>query len=155
MSFTAAEKEILEKPFPVWQRKGPNYSIRMFLDRDEPMEWSARQATPTSEAAMDNVHDEHAGEQDQFGIHGLLSKANFGRKWGRGLMQSCSAEASSLFANDLHNSPRRSSIQRPIRRREQGGRQVQRGSSGFAESSTEGQGSRGAVHACRRRKLAG
>ena len=57
VSFTAAEEEVLEKPFPVWQRKLHNHTMRVLSDLGERMEWAANQATPISEAEEQDQDD--------------------------------------------------------------------------------------------------
>ena len=64
-NFGSCEEKSLEKSFPVWQRKMPNYIVSVFPDLREPLEWAAMTAVPITHQLVDQRFGSEADPTDQ------------------------------------------------------------------------------------------
>ena len=64
-NFGLGEERVLEKNFPVWQRKMLNYVVSIFIDLKEPLDWAITVPTPITDADLEKAFGHGADIIDQ------------------------------------------------------------------------------------------
>ena len=64
-NFGTGEEKVLEKTFPIWQRKLQNYVVSVYPDLQPAMEWAVMQGSPITDADIDDAYGNAADALDQ------------------------------------------------------------------------------------------
>ena len=65
-NFGTGDEKVLEKTFPIWQRKLQNYVVSVYPDLQPAMEWAVMQGSPITDADINDAYGDAADALDEF-----------------------------------------------------------------------------------------